>query len=272
VSYALGSVFDDQGRFGAAISSQGDALKTLRELKDGSYWMPEVLGSYGESLVLAGRGDEAKSSFEEALSRARELKNDGLVAQTLDFQGDAFFYEADYKAARSRYEQSLQAANTSKDAGKILLAKLGLAKVEVREKNGRQAIPEFRKLIQQADDLSLKYSSVEASIFMGEAMMQGRDYTHARQELQRALLLADKFGQPALSAHAHYLLARIGQDSSNNADAQDNYRAVVSTLDTIKKEPGAEKLLQRADMKLMYDESSHWLQSRLQPTQQPGKN
>jgi len=237
------------------------ALKTMRELKDGSYWMPEILSSYGESLVLAGRADEAKSSFEEALSRARELKNDGLVAQTLDYQGDALFYQGDFKAARSLYEQSLQAANRSKDAQKILLAKIGIAEVEVREKNGRQAIPELRKLIQQADDLSLKYSSVECSIFMGEAMMQSHDNSHAAQELQRALLLADKFGQQPLSARAHYLLATIARESGNNTDAQDNYRSVISTLDAMKKDAGAEKLLQRPDLKLMYEDSTRGLQS-----------
>ncbi|MGB6026379.1 MAG: tetratricopeptide repeat protein, partial [Candidatus Sulfotelmatobacter sp.] len=114
VSYALGAVFDYQGRFGAAANSDGDAVKALRELKDGSFWMPEILGNYGEALVLAGRGDEAQGSLEEALSRAHELKNDGLVAQTLDFQGDAFFYRGNFQAARSLYEQSLQAANRSK--------------------------------------------------------------------------------------------------------------------------------------------------------------
>lgn len=222
--------------------------------------MPEILGNYGEALVLAGRGDEAQGSLEEALSRAHELKNDGLVAQTLDFQGDAFFYRGNFQAARSLYEQSLQAANRSKNAQKILFAKIGLAEVEVREKNGRQAIPDLRKLIQQADDLSLKYSSGECSIFMGEAMMQSHDYAHARQELQRALLLADKFGQQPLSAHAHYLLATIARDAGNNTDAQDNYRSVISTLDTMKRDAGAEKLLQRSDLKLMYEDSSHWLQ------------
>ena len=261
VSYSLGALFDYQGRFGAAANSKGDALKTLRQLNDGSSWMPEILGSYGESLVLAGRGDEARSSFEEALNRAHELKDDGLIAQTLDFQGDAFLYAGDAKAARSLYEQSLQEATRSKDDQKVMLAKIGMAEVEVREKNGRQAIPELRKLIQQADDLSLKYSSVECSIFMGEAMMQNHDYAHARQELQHALLLADNFGQQPLSVQAHYLLATIARDSGNNADAQDHYRSVISTLDTMKKEPGAEKLLQRTDLKLMYDESSHWSQA-----------
>jgi serine/threonine protein kinase/tetratricopeptide (TPR) repeat protein len=260
-SYGLGTLFDYQGRFGAAVSAKQDALKTLRDLKDRSSWMPEILGSYGESLILAGRGDEAKGSLDEALTLSHELKNDGLVAETLGFQGDAFFYQGNYKAAHSLYDQAMQAATRSKEGQRILFARIDLAKVQVREKNGRQAIPNLRALIQQANDSSLKYSSVECSIFMAEAMMQSHDNTHARQELQRALLLSDKFGQQSLSAQAHYLLATIARESNDNTEAQDHYRAVVHTLDTMKKEAGAEKLLQRSDLKLMYEESAHVLQT-----------
>jgi tetratricopeptide (TPR) repeat protein len=260
-SYGLGTLFDYQGRFGAAINSEQDALKTFRDLKDKTFWMAEMLGGYGEALILAGRGDEAKSFLDEALRLSRELKNDGMVAQTLGFEGDAFFYQGNFKAAHSLYEQALQAATRSKEGDRILIAKIGMAKVEVREKSGRQVIPNLRALIQQADDSSLKYSSVECSIFMAEAMMQSHDYTHASQELQRALLRSDKLGQQSLSAHAHYLLATIARDSANNTEAQDNYRAVIRTLDTMKKEAGAEKLLQRSDLKLMYEESAHLSQA-----------
>ncbi|MGC1478291.1 MAG: tetratricopeptide repeat protein [Terriglobales bacterium] len=260
-SYGLGVLFDYQGRFGAAANAKQDALKTLRDLKDKTSYMPEILVSYGSSLILAGRGDEAKPSLDEALNLSHELKNDGLVAETLGVQGDAFFYQGNFKAAHSLYDQALQPATRSKDGQQILFAKIDLAKVEVREKNGRQAIPNLRALIQQANDLSLKYSSVECSIFMAEAMMQSHDYTHARQELQRALLLADKFGQQSLSVHAHYLLATIARDSGDNTEALDNYRAVVRTLDTMRKDAGSEKLLQRSDLKLKYEESTHGLQA-----------
>ena len=137
-SYGLGALFDYQGRFGAAVNSKQDALKILRDLKEGTSWMPEILGSYGESLILAGRGEEAKASLDEALSLSHQLKNDGLVAQTLGFQGDAFFYQGNFKAAHALYEQALQAATRSKDAERILLAKIELAEVEVGEKNGRR--------------------------------------------------------------------------------------------------------------------------------------
>jgi eukaryotic-like serine/threonine-protein kinase len=260
-SYGLGTLFDYQGRFGAAVNSKQEALKTFRDLRDKSFWMGEILGGYGEALILAGRGDEAKSSLDEALSLSRELKNDGMIAQTLGFEGDAFFYQGDFKVAHSLYEQALQAATRSKEPDRILIAKISLAKAGVREKAGQQAIPNLRALIQQADDSSLKYYSVECSIFMAEAMMQSHDYIHARQELDRALLRSDKMGQQALSAHAHYLLATIARDSANNPEAQDNYREVVRALDAMKKDAGAEKLLQRSDLKLMYEESARGLQA-----------
>jgi len=223
--------------------------------------MAEILGGYGESLILAGRGDEAKDSLDEALSLSRELKNDGMVAQTLALQGDAFFYQDNFKTAHSFYEQALQAAIRSKEEDKILTSKVAMAEVEVREKRGQQAIPSLRALIQQLNGTSAKYSSVECSIFMAEAMMQSHDYAHARPELQRALLLSDNLGERSLSAQAHYLLATIARNSADNTEAGDNYREVVRILDEMKKEAGAEKLLQRSDLKRMYEESTHWLQA-----------
>jgi tetratricopeptide (TPR) repeat protein len=175
----------------------------------------------------------------------------------LGYQGDAFFYAGDFKSAQASYAQALEAATRSKEPDTLVIAKANLAKVQVREKRAQDAISSLRVLTKQANDASLKYASVECSIFMAEAMMQTHDYAHARTELERALLLADKLGQQPLSAHAHYLLGTIARNSSNNTEAQDNYRQVVRTLDGMRKEAGAEKLLQRADLKLMYDESVH---------------
>jgi eukaryotic-like serine/threonine-protein kinase len=256
-SYGLGTLFEEQGRFGAAVNAQQDAVKTFRDLKDKTFWMARVLGGYGKALVLAGRADEAKSSLDEALSLARDLKNEGLVAETLGYQGDAFFYAGDFNSAQASYAQALEAATRSKEPDTLVIAKANLAKVQVREKRTQDAISSLRVLTKQANDASLKYASVECSIFMAEAMMQSHDNAHARTELERALLLADKLGQQPLSARAHYLLGTIARNSSNNTEAQDNYRQVVRTLDAMRKEAGAEKLLQRADLKLMYDESVH---------------
>ena len=64
-----------------------------------------------------------------------------------------------------------------------------------------------------------------------------------------------------LSARAHYLLAAIARDSGNSSEAQDNYREALRLLDAMKKDPGAEKLLQRSDFKAIYEASTRGVQA-----------
>jgi len=260
-SYTLGVMFDSQGRFGAAINSKLSALKTLQDVKDKTDWMVEVGGGYGESLTLAGRGEEAKPYLNDALGLARELKNDGLVSEILAFQGDAAFYRGDAKSARALYEEALQSADRSKEPLRILVPKVSLAKMAAEEGPAQPAVNNLRQLAQQADELGLQNISVECSLAVADAMLRAHDNMRAQEELNRALPRADKIGLKPLSATAHYLLANALRASGNRADAQQHYRETLQLLDGMRQEPGAEKLLQRPDFKVMHDESARWSQA-----------
>jgi tetratricopeptide (TPR) repeat protein len=257
-SYSLGTVFGYQGRFGAAVNSKQEALKTFQDLKDKTFWMAEMLGGYGEALILAGRTEEANPYLNEALTLARELKNDGMLAQSLNFQGDASFYRGDSRSARSLYEQASQPALRSKEPDKVLVVKANLAQADFQQGRGQAALNTLRPLAQQAENLGLKYIAVRCSIDMAQAMAQNHDSAHARQELGRALLLADKWGAKPLSARAHFVLATIARESGNAVEAQDHYHAALQLLDVMRKEPGADKVLQRSDFKTMYDDATRW--------------
>ena len=258
---AMGVMFDYQGRFGAAISSMQGALKTFQDLKEKTALMADVTGGYGESLILAGRGDEAKNYLNDALNLAHELKSDAMVSQAFVFQGDAAYYAGDSKSARSLYEQALTAANLSKEPERILLAKVSLARIAAQDGSAQQAISSLHPLMQQAAELGLQNISVGCSLSIAEAMIRGHDNAHARQELERALLRADKIGLKPLSAKAQYLLGNILRASGNQAEAQQHYRDAVSLLDGMRKEAGAEKILQRYDFKTMYEEATRGSQA-----------
>ena len=260
-SYTLGMVLDYQGRFGAAITSKQAALKTFQDLKDKTYWMAEILGGYAQALILAGRGDEARSYLDDAMNLSRELKNDGMISQTLSFQGNAAYYRGDSKAAKALYEQALQAANRSKEPEKILIANISLAKVAIQEGRSQQAIAALRPLLQQAENLGLKYVQVECSVSMAEAMIKIKDVAHAQQELERALLQADKLGLKPLSAKAHYLLAGIFRASDDQAEALQHYQETLQLINAMHDDPGADKILERSDFKTMDEEAIHWSQS-----------
>jgi serine/threonine protein kinase/tetratricopeptide (TPR) repeat protein len=261
-SYSLGAIFGLQGRYGAALSSKQEALKTFRDLKDRTFWAAEILSGYGEALILAGRGEEARTPLDEALSVSRDIKNDAMTAQALNFQGDALFYAGDRKGAKPLYEKALRAAEKSKDRERILISKINLAKTAVDEQHAQSVLGGLRPLMKQAEDQGLKYSAVECSLILAEALLQAHNLAQARQELENALGQSERLGLQPLAVRAHYLLATVLRGTGNSAQAESHYRDVVRLLDTMQKESGAEKLLLRSDLAAIYKDSTRYSQSK----------
>ena len=259
-SYSIGTVFEYQGRFGAAVNSKQEALKAFQELKDGTFWMAEILSGYGRSLVLSGRGDEANTYLDQALILARELKNNGLAAQILGYQGDALFFKGEVNQARPVYERALQAASEAKEPDKILIAKINLARQNLYEGQGSAALSSLRSLLTEAERQGLKYRVIECSVYIGQALMAAKSSDPARSELEGTLLQSEKLGLNPLSFQAHYLLATILRQSGKAADAQEHYRRALRLTDEMAKEPGAEKLLNRADLSKAVSDCKLWLQ------------
>lgn len=260
-SYSMGSLFGRQGRYGAAVNSEEDAVKTLRELPERSPDMAEILSVYGRALADAGRADEARKTLEEALGLARELKSQPLVAQTLNFQGLAAFYRDDLKSARIFYGRALETASHTKDRDKLLESKIGLAMVQIREGHPREAGKSLKNLAKEADSLGSKYFSVECSVDLAEALVNSKNYPRARQELEAALGRAEKLGLRTLEVRGHYLLATVLRATGNESEAAGHNRDALRLLDEMRKEAGAEKVLERADLKPIYEESNRWSQT-----------
>ncbi|HEY1273122.1 MAG TPA: tetratricopeptide repeat protein [Terriglobales bacterium] len=257
-AYDMGSVFEYQGRLGAALKAREDALKTFRDLKDRSFWMAEILSGYGKSLALVGRAGDAQKALEESLGLARQLKNEPLISQALQYQGDSAFYHGDLKSARALHSQALQSATASKNAERILLSRAALARDDVQSGRAAAATVQLRSLSQQADSRGLKYVAVEASIDLGEALLKTRALPQARQELERALTRCDKLGLNALKARAEYLLGMALRMSGNAAAAAEHYRQALSLLQSIQKEAGTDTVLRRADFVEISAEAGKW--------------
>jgi tetratricopeptide (TPR) repeat protein/predicted Ser/Thr protein kinase len=258
-SSCMGTLFAYQGRYGAAVNAKQEALKAFRELGDRSSWMIEILSGYGDALAQAGRGEESQKSFDEAMSLARELKNDASVAQILNYQGDSSFYRGDFKAAQSSYEQAMNVASHTTDRGQVLISRFNLAKAAIKEGRSPAAISSLKGLAQEADTLGLKYLSAECSIYLAEALVNTKDYSRARQELERAVAKTEKLGLRTLSAQGHYLLATILRLSGKGAEAASHCREALRLLEAIRSEAGANNVLQRADLNPVYIDSARWV-------------
>ena len=247
-SYSMGTLFEYEGQYGAAVDAKEEALKTFQELKEGGFWMGEILSGTGHSQAMLGRSDEAQMQLAEAWQLSEKLQNKALTAQILNFQGDRLFYLGDAKAARPLYEQALQTASKTGDQRLELLSKVNLAKTAIAEGRPQPAIESLKKLADESDSLGLKYLSVESTVYLGEALIETKRYREARQELERALAKGEKLGLRALLARSHYLLASALRSTGNAADASRHLAEARRLLEEIRKEAKTDDVVKRADL------------------------
>ena len=71
---------------------------------------------------------------------------------------------------------------------------------------------------------------------------------------------SEKLGLRMQSARIHYLLGISLRLTGNSSEAASQYREALRLLDEIKNEPGADHLLERSDVNIIYTEASHWAQ------------
>ncbi len=254
--HSIGMVFLNQGRFGPAVSNLNESVQGFRAAKDRSRNMAQVLIDYADALARSGRGDEVGKTLEEAQGLATELKNDKLIADVHNTQGDLAFYAGDIKAAKEQYQQALQTALRAKAPETVLVSKLNLARVAIAEGRSSSAVGDLRTISQEADRQGMKYLALVSSVDLATAMVNSKDYGHAREVLDQALNTSEKLGVRLQTALIHYQLGNVLKQKADAAGAAAEYRQAANMLDEIKKEQGAEKVLQRADLKPVYEQST----------------
>jgi serine/threonine protein kinase/tetratricopeptide (TPR) repeat protein len=260
VSESIGKILMYQGRLGAATSAMQDSVSGYRSTNNKSTELAESLNSLADTLALAGRGDESGKLLEEAASIASEFKNENIHTAIVNTQGDAAFYRGEYKTARPAYEQAAVAAAKTKDRETILITKMNLARLAIAEGRAQEAIPKLRAAIQQADKLHLKYFSIRSSVDLAEALIKTKDYAHARQELENATSRSEKLGLRLETARIQFLLGSVMHSTGNATDAAVHYQQATALWNELKKESGAEKVLERSDLKAMVQEASQGAQ------------
>ena len=245
-SYSTGTVFDHQGRYGAAVKAKEDALQALRELGQRDVWLGEVLSGYGNSLSLAGRAEDAVKPLEEALSLARELQNPILIAQTMRFQATRLVSAGDLKGAATLADQAADAASRTSDKSLQLMAQVQVASLAAAQPTPALAA-RLAKLAQDADSLGLPSLAVECAVSRADVLIKLKDRAAGQREVDRALARAETLGFRLLAARAHYARAEALRQAGD-ADARREYGVTVRLLSDLSREDGNQNVLKRADL------------------------
>jgi tetratricopeptide (TPR) repeat protein len=256
-SSGLGVLFSYQGRFGAAIGAQQDALNGLREAKEQGFWLTEVLIADGHALAQAGRSEDAAKTLTDAMTSAQGDKSQPQIATTLSYQGDNALFRGDLKSASSLYAEALQTASKTGDAHLILLTKINMAKLAVTEGKFAAAASSLKTLGEQADSLGLKYLSTQCLVLRGQALVGLKDYAGAQKELNTASLRSEKLGLRVLRASSEFQLGRALELSGKASAAAGHYEEARRAAGEVEKEAQTDRVSKRSDLAPIFSAKGH---------------
>src|SRR5262245_59227458 len=256
-SYSIGTIFDYQGRYGAAIKSKEEALTSYRDLKQKDMWLGEILSGLGRSLSLGGRMDDATKHLDEAMGLARDLNNQPLIAKTTRFQADRLYFTGDVKGANRLAEQASQAASRASDRSLALLAQAQVAMTAAAIQASPALAAKLATLAQNADTLGLKSLAVECTVQRAEALFKLGNRENAQREAERAIAQAETFGFRVSLARAHFLRGEVLRQTGS-AEARTDYASALRLLDEIKGEEGSQSVFARADLGPMREACARW--------------
>jgi len=254
-STSLGELFATQGQYGRALKSYEDAIKGFQATNDRTRLMVAALAGYGRVLSMVGRTEEGQQKLQEAINLATEIKNDSYLPEALNWLGDSYMYAGNYAEAKQQYDKAAVVAARSKDREQSAVSQFGLARLDVLQGHGAAAIPILQRLGAETDAMGLKALSVQASVYLAQAELVAKRLQPAEQELARALNRADNLGLVVEQAQAHYLLGQLATVTGKEKQFGFQYRDTVKLLESISKEPGVGHLLDRADLKGIYQDA-----------------
>jgi tetratricopeptide (TPR) repeat protein len=205
------------------------------------------------ALARSGRLDEAQATLDSAQTIVHELKNEPLNAALLNTQGDINFYRGNLAAATQQYQKAVQTAGRKDEGGIAVPAQLGLARVALRQGREKEAAKLLSPLLNKKNQLTASLS-IQISTAYAEALIRGKDLSHARQMLLGDLGDVEKAGMRPYAAAIYYVLAMAAKTGGNMEEAASYGRQAVKTLDAMRSEPGGDKVLQRTDIGALYQE------------------
>jgi len=102
----------------------------------------------------------------------------------------------------------------------------------------------------------MKFMGLVSSVNLATALINSKDYVAGRQELDRALNASEKMGTRVQTAAIHSSLGEIALKTGDAAGAVTQHKQATALLDEIKKEPGAERIMERVDLKAIYNDAA----------------
>ena len=198
-------------------------LEQALELSEKSGATAEIIGALNElgSILFhnEGRNSEARTHFDQALERAKELTDDNLFADVIFQLGDLGLSECDFEEARDKFEQAGALYRKSGDVsgGALCASHSAAVAMEVGEYQRassylKQALQVHEKTAEIHNAIWDRYKRAEIAFFRGE-------FAQAEGEFEQCCQAFEQISAIVGEAWSLYEIGKISLAKEGLADA-----------------------------------------------------
>ena len=256
-SHALGQAFEAQGRFGAAVSTNSDALLSYRASGRQDYWLTAIAASYARSLSLVGRTAEAATLFDEAMPAARKSNNATLITQILIGQSESASISGDLVGAKTLSEQAVRESARVADASMRLFVALTDAALAARRRPSAVAAAALARISRDATAAAYRPIAIAADVERIDTLARAGRHAESASLVDARLQDIEGFGNRFLTARTYFARGETRRALKHDGYPVD-YAKARELLRVIGSEAGAESFLRRRDVDAMYRECEKW--------------
>src|SRR5262249_34419524 len=105
----------------------------------------------------------------------------------------------------------------------------------------------LKAAVQKSESGASKYTLLECSIYLGQALLNEKKPSQAQSQLEDAMRQSEKLGIRPLLVKSHYALAKVLSSTNQNEEASRHLEQARQTLEEMRKDAGSDALLKRSD-------------------------
>jgi len=233
----LGGTYAWQGKYREALQEDTEALSLLEplpETADKKKARMATLNNIGNVYNLQRQFPLAADYYQQALTFARELGDQAVIAKVSNNIGDLDLSENKIDAAESAGNESLRIADELKLGRTKAQALILLGLVAQERRQFDQALARYRQAydLYKVDDI--KDGMIRALHQQGEALLNNSKLDDAKIAFQQAAALAEEIDTPDLLWPCYCNEAEIAVQKQDNEAAEVFFEQAIATIEDIR--------------------------------------
>jgi CHAT domain-containing protein/Flp pilus assembly protein TadD len=227
LAYAYDQLADKQ----KALQYYQESLALARNLLDREA-EAAALNNLAEAYGSLGDWETALEQYQKAIELIRARPEQALEAKTLNNIAVAYQRLGRFDEARTAFDQALALSRAVKDLEAQTSVLNNQAFLFLRLKQPDRAVEPARQALLLAG--SFREREANALFALGSAHLELGDLTVAKQELQKALTIAQARGDRRSEAELSLALARVEEESGNLMAALDLVRPAIEIIESLR--------------------------------------